>query len=53
MKYILGRWLITSKFTQWVIILQEFNIKSATPESNKGLALAKFIIDLHIGNIDP
>lgn len=53
MQYILDQWIITGKFSQWIVILQELNLEFTTPKTNKWIALEKFITDLPIGKYKP
>lgn len=53
MYYILVRRLIIGQFTQWIIILQEFDLEFSAPKTMKGLPLAEFIIDFPMVKIEP
>lgn len=53
MQYILGRQLITSKFTQWIIILEELDLDFTNPKTKKGLSFVKFITNLPTSQIEP
>lgn len=53
MQYMLGRQLISIKFSQWIIILQEFDMEFTTPKSRKSLALVEFIISFPSNTIEP
>jgi hypothetical protein len=46
MQYLLSRRQVNSKFTQWIIILQEYNLEFSTPKSKKALILAELVTAL-------
>jgi hypothetical protein len=43
MQYLLSRRQINGKFSRWIIILQEYDLKFSTPKSKKSLILAELI----------
>lgn len=53
MQYILRRHIINVNYTQWVIILQEYDLEFTTPKSKKALTITELIIELPSGTRDP
>jgi hypothetical protein len=43
MQYLLSRRQINGKFSRWIIILQEYDLKFSTPKRKKSLILAELI----------
>jgi hypothetical protein len=43
MQYLLSRRQINGKFSRWIVILQEYDLKFSTPKSKKSLILTEFI----------
>jgi hypothetical protein len=43
MQYFLSRRQINGKFSRWIIILQEYDLKFSTPKSNKSLVLSELV----------
>jgi hypothetical protein len=46
MQYLLSRWQVNDKFSQWIIILQEYDLEFSTPKSKKALVLAEIVTTL-------
>jgi hypothetical protein len=46
MQYFLIRHQVNRKFTQWIVILQEYNLEFSTPKSKKALILAELVMAL-------
>jgi hypothetical protein len=46
MQYFLNRRQVNGKFTQWIVILQEYDLDFSTPKSNKALILAELVTTL-------
>jgi hypothetical protein len=46
MQYLLSRQQVNGKFTQWIVILQEYNLNFSTPKSKKALVLAELVTTL-------
>jgi hypothetical protein len=44
MQYLLSRRQINGKFSRWIVILQEYDLKFSTPKRKKSLILAKLIM---------
>jgi hypothetical protein len=45
MQYFLSHQQINGKFSQWIVILQEYDIKFSTPKRNKSLILTELIME--------
>jgi hypothetical protein len=43
MQYLLSRRKINGKFSQWIIILQEYDLKFSTPKRKKSLILTELV----------
>jgi hypothetical protein len=46
MQYFLSCRQVNGKFTRWIVILQEYDLKFSTPKSKKALILAKLVTTL-------
>jgi hypothetical protein len=46
MQYLLSHRQINGKFSQWIIILQEYDLEFSTPKRRKSLVLAELVMDL-------
>jgi hypothetical protein len=46
MQYLLSRRQVNDKFSQWIIILQEYDLKFSTPKSKKALVLDELVTTL-------
>jgi hypothetical protein len=46
MQYLLSRRQVNDKFTRWIVILQEYDLKFSTPKSKKALVLTELITTL-------
>jgi hypothetical protein len=44
MQYLLSRRQINSKFSQWIVILQEYDLEFSTPKSKKSLVLTELVM---------
>jgi hypothetical protein len=44
MQYLLSRRQINGKFAQWIVILQEYDLKFSTPKRKKSLILAELVM---------
>jgi hypothetical protein len=46
MQYLLSHRQVNGKFTRWIVILQEYDLKFSTPKSKKALVLAELVTTL-------
>ena len=44
MQYLLSRRQINGKFSQWIVVLQKYDLDLSTPKRNKALVLSKLIM---------
>jgi hypothetical protein len=46
MEYILSHQILAGRYSNWIVLLQEFDLKFSNPKSKKSLIFAELMIDL-------
>jgi hypothetical protein len=46
MEYILSHQILAGRYSKWIVLLQEFDLKFSNPKSKKSLIFAELMIDL-------